>query len=466
LLPAGLRLCGPTVRPLFFEDDEMERFAREVRRIYAVDHSKPPLGDGQSPPSAFVPPRDVAESLRQMRAACRGLEEDCGDTWRLHEPLDDVFCARHLIAADFEHTKCVELVRNYASWRRQLQGGVPPDLSWLKGCVATIPFEDVMGRPVFLVRVKYFDAETPVDTIRAWYRGLADAAVAHLLLKRGQQMSELNPLEQYVLVLDVIGASRGNWRMRAVQVMIAESNANYPDRVAQMFVLGANLAVRGLWNMVSPLVHPRTRNKVHMVSAEEAPATMRTLVGQSEWLPEEYGGSAPRLIAPPEARSLVDMAGRVAFGAWEQTGALQLLDQRTARSSRVGIAWHVPRSSLEATQMRSSFRMWLSKRGEATAVVRSQEDVVEFLSDLLRSSAVSDLGEGKAAESCCPAGSWMMRCLAFRRDAESQRALLAARSPEVLGRCFGKILSDYQGREPARAVLDFVTGSGRYVIRR
>ncbi|CAE7504682.1 SFH1 [Symbiodinium natans] len=463
-LPTGMKLCGSSMPRLCFEGEDMARFEREVIRIYAVDHSKPPLGDGKSRPSSFVPSRNVADSLRHMRTACKDLEAETAEDGRIFEPLDDVLMARHLIAADFDLGKCTEVVRNYVSLRQQLCGGVPPDLSWLSLGFAIAPFEDVMGRPVFLARARYIPPDTCAEAFRTLYRGLADAVIMHLLQKRSTQMSELNPLEQYVLVIDVAGATRSNFSMAAVKVMISESNANYPDRVAEMFVLGANMVVRSLWSLVSPMVHPRTRHKVHMVGPAEVPETMRRLVGSSELVPEEYGGTGRRLPAPTESRNVVDMAGRLAAGAWDRAGALKSFEERTARS-RVGVAWNVPRNSFQAAQA-SSFRLWLANRGEGTAVIRSQAEVIDFLADLLL-RGLADLGETPVPGGCCPTGHWLIQCLTLRHwEPEAERAKNAARAPEVLARCFGRILSEHSGREPARAVLDFVTGSGPYVLRR
>lgn len=83
-----------------------------------------------------------------------------------------------------------------------------------------MPFSDLSERPVFLARAKHFDAHIDAELFRAFYRGMVDSVIAHLLLKR-QGLSKSNPLEQYVLVLDVRGATRQNFSMTGIQVMIA-----------------------------------------------------------------------------------------------------------------------------------------------------------------------------------------------------------------------------------------------------
>ena len=113
-----LRLCGPEVQHLTFFGQELNHFLEEVERIYDVQ----PVGPRQQKRD-FVPPRDVRESIRQMRAACAQLQEPAGGSWRLHEPLDDVFYVRNLLAADFHHARAVQLVRNYVRFRQEMRGG-------------------------------------------------------------------------------------------------------------------------------------------------------------------------------------------------------------------------------------------------------------------------------------------------------------------------------------------------------
>eukprot|EP00434_Breviolum_minutum_P026424 symbB.v1.2.023361.t1/scaffold2133.1/size88229/6 len=140
-----LKLCSPDVPTLTFFGEQLHRLRDEVKRIYAVDHgSKPPFGTGNCVGSdEFVPPCDIAESIRQMRAACADLQESRTGSWRSYEPLDDLFYARHLIAVDFHHARAVQVVRNYVAYRHQHHGGIFPDYSWLKLGMAVIPFEDL-----------------------------------------------------------------------------------------------------------------------------------------------------------------------------------------------------------------------------------------------------------------------------------------------------------------------------------
>eukprot|EP00440_Ansanella_granifera_P074787 gb/GFBE01081160.1/.p1 GENE.gb/GFBE01081160.1/~~gb/GFBE01081160.1/.p1 ORF type:complete len:531 (+),score=88.95 gb/GFBE01081160.1/:1-1593(+) len=447
------RLCPPEVEPLRFRQDQLPMLDREVCRIYAVDHDKPPLGTGMKPSSgSFRPPKDVTSSLLQLRAACAEFDQGCAaGKWRSHEPLDDLFLSRHLIAADFDIARAAKLVQGYSSWRRELRGGVPPSLAWLKLGIACLPFEDVMGRPVILARARYFDAALPAEQFKTFYRGIVDAVIAHLLLKRTGELSETNPLEQYVLVLDVMGASRRNFAMSGVKVMVGESNTNYPDRLAQIFVLGVNMMVQGLWSMVSPMVHPRTRNKVTMANSNQTPALMRKLIGRPELLPPEYGGTGPELPAPEDARSLEDQAGRLAADAWRTLGATRFLEM-SQLAGQIRAAW----------SDRGNFKLWIKSRGETSACVRSVPECVAFLLRLERGLQPGS-PRFRDRPGCCSGGDWLGGCLSERaggrseeRDVE-QLALSATRSPQDLERRLSEICSDDSG-SLQKAVIDFVTG--------
>lgn len=462
-IQTDLKLAGPDVPTLTFFGDQLKRFEDEVRRIYAVNHDKPPFGRGMKNLNGPVPPCDVKESIRQMRAACADLQEPVTGGWRLHEPLDDIFYTRFLTAVDFHQARALQLIRNYVKFRREMRGGTPPDYSWLKAGLGIVPFEDVMGRPIIVARAKYFDSQISAETFRSFYRGMVDSIIAHLLMKRRPQLSDTNPFEQYVLVLDVLGATRRNFSMTAIQVMIHESNNYYPDRVAQIFVLGVNLAVRSLWSLVSPMVMPRTRKKTELIKEADVPNLMRQLVGH-EKLPEEYGGSAPRLPSPAQAKTLSDMAGPIPADIWEKLGAVRMLEEKTAMASKICVAWDMPPYGFR--QM-SSFKLWLHSRGESTAITRTITDCADFLTDLQQSADLKKLNLDlpKRDEGYSPSG-WLSTCCSIRPLTDEEwKARQATRQPEVFARSLGKILAESQGAA-SRAVLDFVSGSGPYGIPR
>merc|ERR1712113_1195634 len=87
----------------------------------------------------------VKKGLQEMRKFNRDLQQKMNraDTWRLHEPGDDVLFARLLVASDFEVSRALQLLRSYLQWRHEdMVGGVPPSADWLQLGLASIPFED------------------------------------------------------------------------------------------------------------------------------------------------------------------------------------------------------------------------------------------------------------------------------------------------------------------------------------
>eukprot|EP00931_Biecheleriopsis_adriatica_P035137 TRINITY_DN20238_c0_g1_i1.p1 TRINITY_DN20238_c0_g1~~TRINITY_DN20238_c0_g1_i1.p1 ORF type:complete len:555 (+),score=94.34 TRINITY_DN20238_c0_g1_i1:51-1667(+) len=449
------RLCPPEVLPMKLSDEQLPFLEKEVVRIYAVDHSKPPLGTGARPGSSdFRPKSDVIESLRKLRALCAEFDkESAAGKWRLHEPIDDLFLARQLIAADFDLPRAKQLVQGYISWRRELRGGVPPALPWLKLGIGILPFEDIMGRPVILARARYFSSETPDDLFRGFYRGIVDAVIGHLLLKRDQELSATNPLEQYVLVLDVMGATRKNFAMSGVKVMISESTANYPDRLAQIYLLGVNMGVQALWAVVSPMVHPRTRKKVELVSAAKAPEVMQHLVGGAERLPREYGGTGTDLASPDKAKTLEERGGKLAARVWQETGVDKFVAERPIR-----VAWDC-RSPV-------AFKIWQGSKGETTAVVRSADECAAFLMRLgrgLQGGIPGASGRRGRCNSSGWSGALFDGCCMAGRDGNGedldpeQHAANATRTPEDLEERLAELLADCSGL-CKQAVLDFVSG--------
>eukprot|EP00913_Durusdinium_trenchii_P012914 g12126.t1 len=226
-----ISLAKDARRPRCAYFDLLRRPAEEETENGKLNHDKPPFGRGMKNLNGPVPPCDVKESIRQMRAACADLQE--------------MFAG--------------------------------------------------------------------AETFRSFYRGMVDSIIAHLLMKRRPQLSDTNPFEQYVLVLDVLGATRRNFSMTAIQVMIHESNNYYPDRVAQIFVLGVNLA--------------------------------------------EYGGSAPRLPSPAQAKTLSDMAGPIPADIWEKLGAVRMLEEKTAMASKICVAWDMPPYGFRQMRLSCQFCM-------------------------------------------------------------------------------------------------------------
>lgn len=259
---------------------------------------------------------DLRTPLTRLRDLVRPLEHE---HWQLQEPLDDVYLCRLLVAKDFNVDQAFALARKYLDYRLEVDGGVRPPAKWIESGTVTIPFEDRHGRPVVVVRAKYIDAAMSAELLQAGYRATLDAVIAHLLQKRGSSFCGSNPLEQYVLLFEAEGAGWSNFSTEIVKVMVRESNAHYPERLAQIYVLNCTHFVRTSFQMVSPLLHARTVKKTQFIVAEKVPALMQSLV-ESEKLPVVYGGQALPWPNPAYARTLGDRMGKLMAATYRQLG--------------------------------------------------------------------------------------------------------------------------------------------------
>jgi hypothetical protein len=332
-------LCHPGVAPIIVEDDQMDWFEDSVIDIYNLTVSEWPHSTPREHEehARLIDRRVVREGLESLRAltAERRVESDRSG-WRLHEPLDDIVFARALVAADFDIDRAFDTVKTYSLWRqKEIKGGVPPSRRWLTLQLAGFSFYDKVGRPVIVIKLRNFVRSTPLSVFEEFYRGIVDAVIAHMLLARSKSggISKTNPLEQYTLVMDTTGAGRQNFSLEAVKMMVHEGKVHYADRLAQVVVLGTGFLVESLWSIASPLIHPRTRKKVRMVSTADVRQFMRTLVDE-DVLPMEWGGRAsdnlPYMgITSTSAgthfdfRSLAESAGRLSLEVWQQARVLK-----------------------------------------------------------------------------------------------------------------------------------------------
>jgi hypothetical protein len=279
--------------------NQMALLEERVASIYAKDDKAPAL--------------DVKGPLDKLRQMVQPLERA---DWTLREPLDDIMLCRLLIATDFKVDKAFSLADRYVQFRRNIGGGLCPPSDWVATGAILIPFEDRWGRPVVVVRAKYLDAYNS-ELLERGYRATLDTLIAHLLSKRGSRISQSNPLEQYVVALHVEGATWRNWSTSLVRMMVGESQRHYPERLAQIFVLGCNSFVRGMWGLSAPLLHPRTTKKVKMVGQSEIAGFMQGQV-EDGTLPQDLGGSAPALVHPAAANNIEELAGKIAADTWER----------------------------------------------------------------------------------------------------------------------------------------------------
>jgi len=325
-------------------DLDMRLWAEIVARLYEVDFH--PI----NPPTVTVRPKpDLAALLRVVRVP----RADPDDAY--HEPIDDIWAARVLIAQDFDTVKASQVVQAYVAWRRNFRGLVVPSQAWVDYAIVIVPFEDVRGRPVAISRLRSYHPGLPLDMMTNGYRATADGVIAHMLMSRSPHFSRTNPLEQWVLCIDCTGIGWSNFSMEYIRMFVRESQERYMERISVIYMLNPPSSWRLMWAMMKPLLHPRTLRKIRLVPSQEVPVEMRKLLGDraDALLPPNYGGSAPHFPPPGHGRTLDEKVGALLAKTWRHLG-VQLhceedLPQDSAQPSRKysgRLAAKMPRSAL------------------------------------------------------------------------------------------------------------------------
>ena len=148
-------------------------------------------GYSQGQTHTVSPPRraTIRAAFDDMRIAAASMEQAPS----LHEPIDDVFFGRLLVATDFDVTKSMKLARAYVAFRREMGGSIPPPLEIMRTRSFMLPFCDVSGRPVLFVRGKYVDTRLKVETLRKMFRAFQDVSRSCLKLGLSVAASRNSP---------------------------------------------------------------------------------------------------------------------------------------------------------------------------------------------------------------------------------------------------------------------------------
>jgi hypothetical protein len=319
--------------PLKAADDEKDWFVAAVSSLYdvtyfMVDNGKVGVVTEQQltiPDKSQKKERDIQKRRRQISALLDKLrtefEDSALDPGDDCDPIDDGFFARLMVALDFDEEKILKRIDKYRAWRREVRGIVVPPLAWTRMGFMVLPFEDYLGRPVLVVKARWFqkEYEKQPELMEAGIRATVDTAITHQLQRRKTRLSRENPLEQYLLVFEAEGSGWANFSLKVIKIMLREAEEHYPDRLAQCLILRCNHVVKGIWKMVSPLLHPRTRRKVNLVGAKDVNRIMQQYV-PIENLPPNYGGTGNSWFDPTDAETIGEYAGNLAEKTWQGLG--------------------------------------------------------------------------------------------------------------------------------------------------
>jgi len=300
------------------DDDDTLWWTETVGRIHEVDFSSEAPGS--------VPKRALDNLLSQLRAVAASVAA-CSDEER-HEPVDDIWAARALIATDFDVPQAVKAASSYVERRKAFTGISVPSGSIIDRAITLVPFEDRFGRPVAIGRIRYV-APGNLEDMTNHYRSAFDGMVSHMLLarqERGGQVSRTNPLEQVVLCVDCDGMSWRNASMEYSLMFGRESGDRYLERIAVMYIMNPPAIWYWFFAMLDPILHPRTKRKIQLVKSADVRNLMRGLVGEhraDELLPPNFGGSAKFYPPPGEGRTLEEKVGALLAQTWVRLGAAE-----------------------------------------------------------------------------------------------------------------------------------------------
>lgn len=321
----------PNTAFLVVQSEDMLWFEQVVGRIYNLDWVP------DEPATVYVQARPTLRAMVEEVMAVGPSTADGAesDSMRVHEPIDYLIACRALLSKDFDVNEAQELVSNYVAWRREIGGLTPPPIPWLERAICLVPFEDRFGRPVIFIRCRQFKPrETSIEVLQQGYRATLDSIRFHLASARGTTMSPTNPLEQFVVMLDVQATGLNNFSVEAMKMIVRESDAHYNDLLSQFFVLFPNSVFQFFWKVVSPLLHDRTKRKIRLIPEAEVPQLISSLVAKPELVPREFGGEAPNWPLPESCVTLQDMGGALAAAAWREAGLAPFTEDPSPQGSQ------------------------------------------------------------------------------------------------------------------------------------
>lgn len=322
---SGAKTPFPSARACVVTQENDVWWKETVARIHDGDFSP------DAPSSVPVRPlEDLMAHLRVVTASvvARGDPE-------LHEPVDDIWAARALIATDFDVARAADAASSYVDRRKTSSGIALPIRSVVDRAITLVPFEDRFGRPVAITRVRYVSSGH-METMTNHFLSTCDGMISHMLLareERGGQVSKTNPLEQFILCVDCEGMSWKNACMEYCHMMKRECAERYLERLAAMYVLNPPASLGLFSAMLDPILHARTKRKIQLVKSRDVPRVMRRLVGEDradDLLPPNLGGSAKPFPALGHGRTLEDKVGALLAKTWRRLGV-----------AKGGIAWEI-----------------------------------------------------------------------------------------------------------------------------
>mmetsp|Transcript_69059 Transcript_69059/g.192971 ORF Transcript_69059/g.192971 Transcript_69059/m.192971 type:complete len:223 (-) Transcript_69059:939-1607(-) len=141
----------------------------------------------------------------------------------------------------------------------------------------------------------YYEKPGMIDFKRMKDLGVTiEELLQHRIFLLEYQFTYLEPdeLAKAVTVIDVGGmkslTSVGDFIKRVMEV----TSKHYPDRARYIYILNVGWTFNAMWSMVSKVIDPVTRDKIHICRGNAVAAELLSTI-DSDSLPAEYGGTCP-----------------------------------------------------------------------------------------------------------------------------------------------------------------------------
>lgn len=266
----------------------------------------------------------AVETLRQALAE-RGQWDPAG-------PLDFSYLLRFLRARDYDHERALNMLLDHLQWRQE--EGVDHILtdfnfSEREEFLSVYPQgyhkTDKLGHPVYIQHVGSVDLGrikqvTDVDRMTKYHIQEYERCLEYIF----PSVSKLHnrQIDKSFAIVDAkgIGLKHLTREVRETlgKIMAIDQN-NYPETLYHTCVINAPSAFRMIWQILKPMLHPRTQAKVEVCPKNFLPAL-------KEWIDEDC---IPEYLGGKSKGTLVDDVG-----PWKDSAIIQEIEAERERRMR------------------------------------------------------------------------------------------------------------------------------------
>ncbi|KAF7085796.1 hypothetical protein CFC21_089182 [Triticum aestivum] len=195
--------------------------------------------------------------------------------------------ARYLIARNWDVRKATKMLTKTLKWRSEYK---PDEIRWdeisseaMTGKIYRSDYFDKSGRSILVMRPGCQNTKKSKGQIRYLVYCMENAI---LNLPAGQ--------DQMVWLIDFAGFSLPNVSLLVTKLTADVLQGHYPERLGVAILYNAPKFFESFWKMASPLLEPKTKNKVKFVYSDrpETDKIMEDLFNLDE-LECAFGGRSP-----------------------------------------------------------------------------------------------------------------------------------------------------------------------------